>query len=427
MINSDRHTGIGRLTISLLVLWLMLATVFTGLSVASTYVDPGLLRDNAVSSLETLSSEGDWPRRLGIPLFQKDNFSDAIIIDIAATMPDEYSHTDMALAVPVAVMTDGNTSVSRCCLNGLTRPDRRVIRNYGRYWHGHTVIVRPLLTIMAIDGIRVLNRALLYSLALLCCLLTYRRLGASYALLLLLSLLLSGFVFVPDSIQFASCWYIALSASAILLSVKPSRLSYRRVALTMFATGAITAYLDLLTTPLITLCYPLSISLLRRDMLPDRRLLITGILCWGGGYAGLWITKLLVAECLSTFPFLIDALSTAKTRSEIAILSGQNLMRSVTLCVAVSLLLASALVLFLHKLTERTRVLRYYPFAILGLLPYLWVIVMGNHSYIHALYVWRIVSVVIFNWGIFIYQGYIVPLHSSPIQHLTTRHDPSRQ
>ena len=82
--------------------------------------------------------------------------------------------------------------------------------NYGRYWHGYQLILKPLLVFFDYSSIRIINYFILSSLTFLCLLFILRRYDATVSLLFLLSLLLVGFPVVPMTIQFSTCFYIAI-------------------------------------------------------------------------------------------------------------------------------------------------------------------------------------------------------------------------
>lgn len=91
--------------------------------------------------------------------------------------------------------------------------------NYGRYWQGHQVLLRPILIFMNYAGIRILNYILLTSLVVWCFMLMCKKISRSVAVLFLISLVLINFPIVPYSMQFSMCFYILLLAMIALLRI----------------------------------------------------------------------------------------------------------------------------------------------------------------------------------------------------------------
>ena len=127
---------------------------------------------------------------------------------------------------------------------------------YARYWHGYTVLLRPLLCVFNYWQIRMVNYILLSLLAMFTVFLLYREVGAKFALTFAVTLLISNFMIVPMALQFSTCYYIAFGAICLFLMGSRFTETAKDRILVFFLIGAVCSFMDLLTTPILTLGLP---------------------------------------------------------------------------------------------------------------------------------------------------------------------------
>lgn len=194
--------------------------------------------------------------------------------------------------------------------------------SYSRYWHGYLLFLRPLMTVASLNGIRRLNLVCLFASITLVCIMMQRKLKRCLLPFLLFLLLLSP-VCLGKCFEYSRIVYVMLLMSFLLLwDPKPLRSSSSLLYL-FLAGGILTAYLDFLTAPLLTLCVPLTILCIR-DMY-HKGILKTGILCcvfWGLGYAGMWFGKWVIAYLWQGEWFLHELFHSMQERSSFLELQG---------------------------------------------------------------------------------------------------------
>lgn len=118
------------------------------------------------------------------------------------------------------------------------------------------VTLVPSLTVMDLSQIRILNYILFCLLIVVIAYLSWRKIGLATSGIFLLTLALSLFIIVPYSLQFSSVFYIGFIASVLLLLSEKIRLLNNAV-ICFFFVGGLTSYIDFLTSPIISLGFPL--------------------------------------------------------------------------------------------------------------------------------------------------------------------------
>lgn len=126
--------------------------------------------------------------------------------------------------------------------------------SYARYWHGMAAIVKPLLTIMGVNGIKIVFAVALAVGIGLYFVLAIRRKLYALAISSAVGLVICRVWVVPMCIEYVSCFLLMLVFSCIVLA-KGDRLK-NEMALFVVA-GACTCFFDFLTCEVLTLGVPL--------------------------------------------------------------------------------------------------------------------------------------------------------------------------
>lgn len=165
---------------------------------------------------------------------------------------------------------------------------------YGRYWHGYCILVRPLLLVLNRNQIR-----LLYGACLLCAFLSllvilYRKKRFTELLCLVCAAYLCNFYVTTKSLQYFNCTLAALLASCLMLHKQS--LYRNRKGLCFFIIGMLVNFFDLLTFESLTLSLPLLFAELENEERLSRKLLnvIQASLSWLAGYALMFAAKCLL-------------------------------------------------------------------------------------------------------------------------------------
>lgn len=169
-----------------------------------------------------------------------------------------------------------------------------VTYEYGRYWHGYCILIRPLLLVLNRNQIR-----LLYGAVLLCAFLNllailYRRKRFLEFLSLICAAYLCNLYVTTKSLQYFNCTFAALLASCLMLQ-KPS-LYRTRKGLCFYIIGMLVNFFDLLTFESLTLSLPLLLAELDNEERLSRKLInvLKSSLFWFIGYAFMFASKCLL-------------------------------------------------------------------------------------------------------------------------------------
>jgi hypothetical protein len=288
--------------------------------------------------------------------------------------------------------------------------ERGQVGTYPRYWHGYLVFLRPMLTVFSLREIRYFNIVLLYSLLAVTVVLLKRRTNWTIAVSFALAMQLGGFQAVPVSLQFSSMFYVMLVASIIVLKRYGRRSFDSKLPYFFFTVGATAAFIDFLTAPLLTLGVPLIIILLIRlynnttEFKRDVAFLFWNCVSWAGGYFILWFIKWPVGSWILKKDVIANALNHTINRiqgSEVHVVNRvDSLIKNfyyLTVGVTNKLILVTVMLLLIMFIIELRanpnavkRFKRTIPVLLTALLPYAWIVVIGDHSHIHCWFVYRI-------------------------------------
>jgi hypothetical protein len=383
----------------------------------------GAIRHHAARSVEYGDLHGDYPRAV-LPLkqAQMDNFTDALIINQACCISrDSLWRCMMLLPRADYGVIDQTTNLQQM----LQGEDGQHI-TYPRYWHGSTFFMRFLLALFAYPTIR-LVLYFLSSLLLIWLLLWLWRLDGWVPVVAVSTAftLMYGFV-MQFSIQFFPVLALSLIGSLLVCKYlhEPTR-----VAVSLFVIGSLTAYFDLLTTPLLTVGLPLTlfcylngraqqglslcnkstsiglnsnISAEKSRQQPFGKGLaqLTGLgAIWAVGFALTWFCKWLIASLSTPVNVFRDAFSKVSERAggqsenvwELAdfsrwsaITSNANFLPYKFLIIALIVLVVLAFIHY-NKGGWKSSLLLLF----LAALPYAWYFALANHSYQHWWFTYR--------------------------------------
>lgn len=404
------------------VLLLLLAS-YVAFAFLSCLTSGGAVRHHVARSVARGDLQSDYPNAFfPAKQTQMDNFTDALIVMQAYCLSRD-SIVQSAMLLPR--LSYGAAPQTTCLQQAMQDVPGNIV-TYPRYWHGSTFLTRCLLAFFSYQDIRLL--LYLVSSLLLAWLLVrlWKVDGWVPAVAVTASFaLMYGFV-IQLSIQFFPV--LALSLIGSLLACKYVR-QPGKMAMTLFVIGSLTAYFDLLTTPLLTLGLPLALycylggraslstapavsvaaagggavlSSGAQEEPPFGKALarLAGMgLLWAVGYGVTWFCKWLIATLLTPANVFKDAFSQASERTGdyaenvweladfsrwTAITSNAGLMPYKFLLLAAVALLVLAALRFNRKGWKTSLLL----FGV-ALLPYAWYFVLANHSYLHWWFTFR--------------------------------------
>ena len=187
-------------------------------------------------------------------------------------------------------------------------------REYARYWHGYTIISRPVLSVLTYNDLR----GILFACSVVLFGLLLWRIGTDFSAQTALALAVPFLV-----LNAMGFWVVATKAVSWFLVIGGAIILPRRVQpplIGFFVLGALTAFFDFLTAPALIFALPALLFVLgvraRGDVaLFDqwRDVIWLGVF-WAAGYAGLWACKITLADAMLEGHVWADALSQAAFR-----------------------------------------------------------------------------------------------------------------
>lgn len=398
-----------KLSKKLLATYIVLLILFTTSIIAAFTIPTSFIRKNVIESAIQIKEEGLWFKPFGLFLFQIDNMTDCLMMNICVSA-DENNKIKAAMMAEFAQPLNGGIMYHEMANTTLMAAEkgRQFIKEhneYSRYWHGYQIILRPLLCIFNYKQIRIINYIALFSLFSFVLILLYRNAGKAASLSFLATMVVTNAFIIPLALQFSTCFYIAFLSMIALLS-KPDIIKDKsKSAVTFFIIGAITSFMDFLTTPILTLGLPLAAAMMADNKGKDTpiRNIAANSMAWLGGYASLWASKWIVASIVTGENMVTGALANAQYRIGDTIVFGGNLMsfgqflskitesQQYKSLFALLILAAAAAVTATAVLLYRKRAyLKSYGWLlIISAMPALWFIVLKNHSIQHIFYTWR--------------------------------------
>ena len=431
----------------IIVLFVFLLSLFLSSLIPSKYIE-----ENVRKSSEILKKDGE---KVTIDLGYKEEnlfyFTDAIMLNTAYSIDSNYPIKSMLLdrknyipgqtqieheeakyhigTSPKYVDEYHNTyQVEE--LYGLMHGENIVDSyEYTRYWHGYLVFLRPLLLIMDLGGIRILLQALIFILCISLIILIIKRINIITAIIYMISLLLLNLNILANSMSDVITFIIAL-VSAIFILVKKGQ--FIRPALVFMVIGSVTSFLDLLTTPIVTigLTLPLYILLnIKRENKDLVKEFIKSIIAWCIGYGLMWVCKWIITDIILNKNVIENSINQLlyrigdKSNENIEIPILNVIMKNlyfwkITIpemligIILIYILVGIGIEIYNQKIkkvkTEKIDIIKVIIFLILAISPFVWYSVIKNHSYVHSFFTYRDLIVFILNIQIAVtlYFGY---------------------
>lgn len=288
--------------------------------------------------------------------------------------------------------------------------------SYARYWHGYCVFLRPLLTVFSLYQIRYGMMLLFFILFGTTAILIANRIDVPSAIAFTAANAMAFLLVVATSLQFFPTFlisYLAIIAELLFADrVRKNHLVFFLVV------GMMTSFIDLLTTPLLTLGLPLIVYLLADDETTGAagrlRSVVSNSALWGIGYGAMWASKWLIGSLILRKNVLKNASEAMAFRLKgnedyaggllvdriYAVLINAKTMflaedkRAAVVLVLVLIILIAVAVWRRTKDVQK----RWQALAVLavGVFPYVWYFVLSNHSLIHTFFTFRAQVVSVF-------------------------------
>ncbi len=301
-----------------------------------------------------------------------------------------------------------------------------MIPNYDRYWHGYSIVLRPLLVFFDLSYIRQMLVICFFVITAILVHLIIRHINLAVGIFFVVALALVNPPVIMISLQFSNMFLLTLIASTVLLVLLAKKRSLEDIFIFFAALGSLTSFFDLLTTPVITLGIPLLLFVAYRIEHGEQKDLLHHVLyiacLWGAGYFISWASKWLIGSLLLQRNIFLEATTkVAFWSSDYSAIVSHNVSAPYVLwqwikrLVLYLPLLVATVVGFGFALLKKVRFSKRAFFAgvsftsilsilIPTLLPILWLIVARQHSFAHQWFSYRHLFILLF--GVFVLMWY---------------------
>ena len=273
-----------------LIVYLALLFIFL-LSITMVSSLPGqAIRNNIRESLPLLEKEGDYPRIGGESVTnQLSTFTDSTMLNIIYNI-NNYNPIKSGLRNSLYRISGPYKSNLRILsLKEVVENSQLPNIQYARYWNGYMVIIRPLLIFTTFSGIRNFFQIVFFLLFAAIIGLIHKHFSLIICLFFAGSLALVNYAIVPFSLLFSGTFFIAFCAMILFLAYPT--INNQNIALLFFIIGAITSFMDLLSTPMLTFGLPAIIVVLLKGLDKKKNHCDIGFYLYYGYFAhGVWGT-----------------------------------------------------------------------------------------------------------------------------------------
>ena len=365
-----------------------------------------LITSNIQESIDTLKSENET--KLLIDNAKNSTmhvYADEILLNIIYCMDDSKPILSILLS---NYYSDGE----RPSLEKAIGNDSFGNEQYIRYWHGSTIMIRPLLLLFNINQIyyffavvsALLLLILLYKLAKKKMYIEIVALG--------ISIILTASQFVPFCLEYIWTFLIMLIVSIIGISFANKENFERKINMLMFISGILTCYFDFLSTETLTFSVPILFIILVRNkenkiesIKKEIKQIIVWMSLWLIGYAIMWAAKWIISSLIlhiNALDYVKDNLllrikdnrmplkymDIAKLALKTNISSILNLellnnyiVKAIIICIVLFL------VVFAKK--DKQEWIKALIVIAIGLIPYIRYVCIAQHSYNHCFFTYR--------------------------------------
>lgn len=384
----------------------------------------GRMAAHVGESLPMYLQEGDYPDEMpGSPGSARDNSTEAIMLNMAI-YPSSSKPFENALS---SHLLPGNPSASADTaqvvkleygLANRTNPEAlEKADTYTRYWHGYLVLLKPLLILLNPAEIRYLNLVCQLALVGLTCVLISRVLSPKMVLAFLGTYAFLNPVTTALNFQYYPVFYCAVLGTLTILVCHQYFQKHSLWPAFFLVLGMSVSFLDFLTYPVLALGMPL-VAYVVVCKQSNLQKVIGNSIVWAVGYVGFWSLKWLLAAIFAGQPlssvkkYILFRLDGSGRGAEYASrytfnrLDGVkgNLDQITQSSSAKAVFLIAALALLVLLLLKIVRFERSTAFtkennlaiAIIATYPFIWYLVVLNHSVIHSWFTYRDLGVTTF-------------------------------
>ena len=297
------------------ITYIFIVIIFLSALLLVSFIPNDLIKDNTKKSALTMIKEGETMsfKSLFRTVFEH-NSTDAIMLNLSYTI-DEENKLESVIKARRNYVPGVTKNVEKDIIGNLPHEYEKFLMTqellntlngneqtsyeYTRYWHGYIAIFRILLIFFDITAIRwILQIALIIFIGILA---YYLRKNSKSKIALSVII---AFIATDIFVWFRTLQGMLVMIVAVLISIfiANKKINSKNINFWLFISGALTAYFDFLTTPLVSILLPMMIytavnhdeTTLKNEIIR----IIKNCIAWGIGYLGVWATKWLIADIL---------------------------------------------------------------------------------------------------------------------------------
>ena len=367
---------------------------------SAVYLPDGRIKRSVEKSVTMGDIKTDYPRAIvNKEVCRMDTYTDALILN-EVYYSSKQSSVNTVMMVPCLGDENNQTEWLQKVVTGTMEP----IHNYPRYWHGTTWLTRWLM--LFCGRYANLQLILFYTSSIALFLLFFflsKKRKTVLAMALFVSMLLLKCYSAQFSLHLYPVFLIAVVAATFSLFIR----SHDKQLMLIFVTGSLTAYFDLMTTPLLTLGVPLLVILSDKEIQQESLSLICKkifflSLLWGIGFAFTWAAKWVIATWITGTDVIADAIGTSlyRVNGDIPFMPSYTiwdaLYANLSKCpMGLILALLMALGVMACFVFNKKGIKMAVVYSIVALFPIVWYVAISNHSAVHCWFTYRLLIVTV--------------------------------
>lgn len=405
-----------RLVVRVLLYILGAILVGFGLLVSVYMLPTTRIRQNIAISSEQISEEDtyyQWAK--GYKNAQSDTYTDASLY-LNAMYPGENTISEAivnALNVPRLIYGDDNNEAS-AVLFANDQPGELQEIQYGRYWHGSLVLLKPLLMLFDLGDMRIFEMMIQLTLMVMIIIGLVQKGKTNVVWAFLVMVILLNPITMVMGFCFSVEYVLMLIMANIVLYFHKQLLVNRRYYFFFLINGILFDYFNELSFPMIGLGIPLVMYLILSQenvkTMVKREILFS--IAWGVGYVSMWVGKWILAWIFTGYNYVAEAVHQAQRYiSENATWEVNNpsvldrLMKNINVYMKwpyffLGLITLAFVVFYLLKVKNKNwRKMVYYmlPYLLPIIMPFIIFIAIGNgYSYVHYWFTHRLLAISVF-------------------------------
>lgn len=282
---------------------------------------------------------------------------------------------------------------------------------YMRYWHGSTLIIRPLLMFFNISQIYKIFAGIFIMLIIILCIILIKKKSYLLIIAMAIGLFITKSIFVPFCLEYT--WTYLIMFIAIIASIILEKKGNDKINLLMFIVGIFTCFFDFLSTETITFLVPILFIFTIRyqenrieSLKKELNNITVWIILWLLGYSLMWISKWLIASIvlhINSLDFVISKAMYRINGTPNETNSGKMIINALKLnvltlypisrmkkpIIAAVILIAIIIGCLLLKKKDKKYLLTGLIPICIGIIPYIRYLVIASHSRGHYMFTFR--------------------------------------